>query len=32
MTDNDGTHSYTYDDKYQLTNATHPQAFNPGNK
>jgi len=29
MTDNHGTHTYTYDDVYQLTNATHPQAYNP---
>ena len=29
MTDNHGTHTYQYDDVYQLANATHPQAYNP---
>ena len=29
MTDNDGLHNYTYDDVYRLTDATHPQAYNP---
>ncbi|MBU2540802.1 MAG: hypothetical protein KJ593_02770 [Candidatus Omnitrophica bacterium] len=29
MTDNDGTHNYTYDDIYRLTNAAHPQPENP---
>lgn len=30
MTDNYGTHNYQYNDVYRLTNATHPQAYNPG--
>ncbi|MFH1492917.1 MAG: FG-GAP-like repeat-containing protein [Candidatus Omnitrophota bacterium] len=29
MTDSDGTHNYTYDDIYRLTNASHPQPENP---
>ena len=28
MTDNDGTHTYQYDDVYRLTKATHPQEDN----
>jgi RHS repeat-associated protein len=30
MIDIYGTHTYQYDDVYQLTNAVHPQAYNPG--
>ncbi|MCP5002968.1 MAG: RHS repeat protein, partial [Planctomycetes bacterium] len=29
MIDEYGTSTYQYDDVYQLTNATHPQAYNP---
>lgn len=29
MTDIYGTHNYTYDNLYQLSHATHPQAYNP---
>ncbi len=29
MTDNDGTHNYTYDPLYQILNATHPSVKNP---
>jgi RHS repeat-associated protein len=29
MTDEYGTSTYQYDDVYRLTNATHPQAYNP---
>jgi RHS repeat-associated protein len=29
MTDNDGTHNYTYDPLYQILDATHPSVKNP---
>jgi RHS repeat-associated protein len=29
MTETAGRNTYTYDEIYQLTNATHPQEFNP---
>ena len=29
MTDNNGTHTYQYDNIYRLITATHPQAGNP---
>ena len=29
MTDSYGTSTYQYDDVYRLTNATHPQLYNP---
>jgi Rhs family protein len=29
MADNYGNHTYQYDDLYRLTDATHPQAYNP---